>query len=120
VWGLLPSFESTRNFHSLLASTHLGLGLLPRSTLFASFPGHTRRAGARTNGKPFARKPRLEDAPYDIKGARLHYSAADELAAPYANVDDALEGEGESVGGMLVERFWDQGRDGFGWMIVGR
>jgi hypothetical protein len=116
---LLPSFESTREFHSLLASTHLSLGLLPRCTLFASFPGHAGRTGARTNSKPFAREPRLEDAPYDIEGARLHYSAANELAAPYTNVDDALKSEGESVGSMLVKRFWDQGRDGFGWMVVG-
>jgi hypothetical protein len=74
--------------------------------LFASFSGHARRAAARANSKPFACKPRLKDAPYDIEGTRLHYSAADELAAPYTDTDDAPEGEGKLVGGMLVEQFW--------------
>jgi hypothetical protein len=112
--------EGTREFHSLLASAHLSLGLLPCHTLLPGLPGHARRAGARSDGKPFACEPRFGDAPYDVEGARLHYPATDELAAPYTNVDDALESERESVGGMFVERFWDQGRDGFGWMVVGR
>ena len=50
----------------------------------------------------------------------MHYSAADELTATYPKVDDALEGERKSVGGMLVERFWDQGRDWFGWSWAAR
>ena len=79
-----------REFHSLLASTHLSLGLLPCRMLLASFPGNAHSTGARSNSKPFTGEPRLKDAACNIKGARLHYSAADELATPQSNVDNAL------------------------------
>ena len=117
---LLPSFEGTRELQGLLAGTHLRLGLLPRRALLARLPWHARRAAARTNGKPLAREPRLEDAPDDVEGASLHYSATNELAASDADVDDALEREREAVGGVLVELLWDQRRRRLWWVVVGR
>ena len=84
------TFRQEAEFHSLLASTHLSLGLLPRHMLLTSFPGNARGTGAQSNSKPFTGEPRLEDAPHDIKDARLHYLAADKLSTPHSNVDNAL------------------------------
>jgi hypothetical protein len=50
----------------------------------------------------------------------LDYSAADELATADANVDDALKSEGEAICGVFIKRLWDEGRDRFGRMVVGR
>ena len=66
MWQALPSLESTRKIRNLLASTHLGLGLLPRCALLAGLPRHTGGTRAWTDSKSFARKPRLEDAPDDV------------------------------------------------------
>ena len=68
-----------------------------------------------SDGETFAGEPGLEDAPYDVEGARLHYSAANELAATEANVDDALKGKRKTVHGMIIE---NQGWDGFGGIVV--
>jgi hypothetical protein len=48
----------------------------------------------------------------------LHYSATNDLAAVDANVDEVLKSERKKAGGVLVERFWDQGRDWFRGMVV--
>src|SRR5712691_11091586 len=103
---VLPTLEGTRKLRSLLASTHLGLSLLPRGALLTGLPRHARRARTWPNGKPFAREPRLEDAADNVERACLYYSAADQLAAADANVDDALEGQREAVCGVLVKRLW--------------
>ena len=50
----------------------------------------------------------------------MDHSAANQFATADANVDDALKGEGKAICGVFVKRLWDQGRDRFGWVVVGR
>jgi hypothetical protein len=81
------------------------------------FPGLSRGASdtkARTNGKTLASQPRLEDTSNNVKSTRLDDSSPDLLRASNADVDDALEGEAETVSGMFIKEGWVEGWLGLG------
>ena len=98
----------------------LGLGLTPGESLLSGFARDTTGTGTRTDGETFACEPGLEDTADNVQGAGLDDTAPDGFAPPYANVDDALESERETVGGLFVERFWIETRGWFGRMGIGR
>ena len=79
------------------------LPCLPLLLRLSRQPGGTR---ARAHGEPLAREPCLEDAADDIERASLDHATADVFTPPNTNIYYTLEGEGEAVGGMLIERCW--------------
>src|SRR5712691_8128152 len=88
---VLPTLEGTRKLRSLLASTHLGLSLLPRGALLAVSRGMPIVLELGPTANPLCASH--EDAADNVERACLYYSAVDQLAAVDANVGDALEGQ---------------------------
>ena len=96
------------------------LGLPPSQSLLSSLPRHSRSARARTYSKSLIRQPCFEYTPYYIESPSLDDAASDRFATSDSDVDDALEGEGEPVCRVFVERMWveggyEPGRAGVGW-----
>ena len=110
--GELLPLERERELSRLLPRALLCLREPAGDALLARLPGHAGRAGAGTDCEALVREPGLEDAADDVECAGLNDAAADGLATADADVDDALECEGEAVGGVLVEGLGVEGRGG--------
>jgi hypothetical protein len=114
------SLQSHSQLGCLLPLTVLRLSHSPRLPLLPRLPRHSGRTRAGTNSKALVRQPSLENTADNIKSPRLDNAASDGLAAPDANVDDALEGERKSVRGVFVEGLGVKGWDKFRGAGVGR
>lgn len=110
------TLKGTRQLGSLIPLALFGLGLTSGEPLFSGFARHATRARAGPDGETLACEPGLEDTADDIQGAGLDDTAPDRFAPPDTDVDDALEGERETVGGLLVKRLWIETRGWFGRM----
>ena len=88
--------------------------------MFSGLAWHTACARAWSDGETLACEPGLKDTADDVQGAGLDDTAPDRFTAPDADVDDALEGERETVGGLLVKRLWIETRGWFGGMGIWR
>lgn len=88
----------------------LNCGQTPGMALFPGLPRGASDAKTGTDGETFAGQPSLEDATHDIESARLDDSPPDLFGAADSNIDDALEGETETVSGMFIKEGWVKGR----------
>ena len=95
--------EGSLQLSHLLPLPLLRLSLPLTQPLFARLPRHARGTSTRPNSEPFVRQPRFQYAPDKIESPSLDSVASDILAPAEADVDDALEGEAEAVGGVFVE-----------------
>lgn len=82
----------------LLTGTDLSLDLLTCGALLMNFSGHSCGARGWPDGETLVCGPGFEDTANNVESARLCNSAAAQLAAADADVDDALECEREKVG----------------------
>ena len=114
------ALEGTGELGSLIPLALFGLCLASSEPLFSGLTRHTTCTRARSDGETLAREPGLEDTADDVQGTGLDNTTPDGFAPPNADVDDALESERETVGGLLVERLWVETRGWFGRMRVWR
>ena len=90
--------------HRLFPLPHLRLCLPPGYPLLTSLARHAICSDAGTDCETLARQPRLKNASDHLERPSLDNTTSDGLAAADADVDDALECEGEAVCRMLVVR----------------
>jgi hypothetical protein len=114
------TLKGTRQLCGLIPLALLGLGLTSCEPLFSGFTRDTTCTGAGADGETLACEPGLEDTADDVQSTGLNHTTPDRFAAPDSNVDDALESERETVGSLLIERFWVETWGWIGGMGIGR
>lgn len=97
------TLKGARELGSLIPLALFCLSLTSCEPLLSGFARHATCTGAGTDGETFACEPGFKYTTDDLQSPGLNNTTTDWFTSANANVDDALEGERETIGGLFVE-----------------